>query len=62
MIRLKIKNKNIKEYARVMNCIDIDDAAKHQIIRNCARYSTMKKMRSGKFKVVAVIKETVSNQ
>lgn len=62
MIRLKIKNKNIKEYARVMNCIDIDDVAKQQIIRNCARYSTMKKMRSGKFKVVAVIKETVSNQ
>lgn len=59
---MKIKNKSIKEYARVMNCIDIDDTAKQQIIKNCARYSTIKKIRSGKFKIVAVIKETVSNQ
>ncbi len=50
----------LKEYVRVMNCLDIDEEAKKRIVRNCARYSTMKKVRSGKFKVTAVKKETFS--
>ncbi len=57
---MKTKNRALKEYVRVMNCIDIDEEAKKRIIKNCARYSTMKKVRSGKFKVVAVKKETFS--
>ncbi len=50
-------NNHINEYRRVMNCVDIDDTVKQQIITNCARYSTMKKIRSGKNKIIAVIKE-----
>ncbi len=53
---MKPKNQ-LKEYTRVMNCIDVDDAVKQQIIKNCARYSTMKKLRAGKYKIVAVKKE-----
>ncbi len=47
----------INEYRRVMNCVDIDETVKRQIITNCARYSTMKKIRAGKNKIIAVIKE-----
>ncbi len=50
-------NNQLKEYTRVMNCIDVDDAVKQQIIKNCARYSTMKKLRAGKYKIIAVKKE-----
>lgn len=57
---MKTKNSALKEYVRVMNCIDIDEEAKKRIIKNCARYSTMKKVRSGKFRVIAVKKETFS--
>ena len=47
----------LKEYIRVMNCVDVDDSVKRQIITNCARYSTMKKIRAGKFKITAVKKD-----
>ena len=50
-------NNRINEYRRVMNCVDVDDTVKQQIITNCARYSTMKKIRAGKYKLIAVIKE-----
>ncbi len=53
----KINNPHINEYARVMNCVDMDNAAKQRIIKNCARYSTLMKIRSGKFKIIAVKKE-----
>ncbi len=56
----KINNPHIKEYARVMNCVDMDDAAKQRIIRNCARYGTLMKIKSGKFKIIAVKKEKVT--
>ena len=55
---MKTKNRALKEYVRVMNCIDIDEEAKKRIVKNCARYSTVKKIKSGKFKIVAVKKET----
>ncbi len=48
---------HINEYKRIMNCIDVDNSVKQQIITNCARYSTMKKIRAGKYKITAVIKE-----
>lgn len=54
---MKTNNPHINEYARVMNCIDMDNAAKQRIIRNCARYGTLMKIKSGKFKVIAVKKE-----
>lgn len=56
----KINNPHIQEYARVMNCVDIDNAAKQRIIRNCARYGTLMKIKSGKFKIIAVKKEKVT--
>ena len=57
---MKINQRPFKEYVRVMSCIDIDEDAKKRIIRNCARYSTMKKVRTGKFKIIAVKKENFS--
>ena len=47
------------EYVRVMKSVDIDESVKQQIIRNCARYSTLRKIRAGKFKLVAVKKDNV---
>ncbi len=55
---MKTENRALKEYVRVMNCIDIDEEAKKRIVKNCARYSTVKKIKSGKFKIVAVKKES----
>ncbi len=60
MICMKTNNPHINEYARVMNCIDMDNAAKQRIIRNCARYGTLMKIKSGKFKVIAVKKEKMT--
>ncbi len=57
---MKNKDNALKEYVGVMSCIDIAEEAKKRIIKNCARYSTVKKIKSGKFKVVAVKKETFS--
>ena len=54
----KINNPLINEYARVMNCVDMDNAAKQRIIKNCARYGTLMKIKSGRFKLIAVKKET----
>lgn len=62
MISMKIKNQALSEYKRVMSCVDIDETAKQQIIKNCARYSTMKKIKSGKFKIVAVKKEKTTTK
>ncbi len=53
-------NSRISEFKRVINCVDIEDSAKQRIIKNCARYSTMKKLRSGKYRVIAVKKESSS--
>lgn len=57
---MKTNNPHINEYVRVMNCIDMDNAAKQRIIRNCARYGTLMKIKSGKFKVIAVKKEKMT--
>lgn len=57
---MKTKNGALNEYVRVMTCLDIDEEAKKRIINNCARYSTMKKLRAGKFRIIAVKKETFS--
>lgn len=40
-----------------MSCINIGEQAKQQIIKNCARYSTMKKIKAGRFKLTAVKKD-----
>ncbi len=55
-------NNKLKEYTRVMSSIDVEDAVKQQIITNCARYSTMKKIKAGKYKIIAVKKDTSTNE
>ena len=50
-------NNQLKEYRRVMDCITVDDAVKEQIIKNCALHSTLKRIKSTKYKVIAVAKE-----
>ncbi len=54
-------NRHISEYKRVMCSIDIEESAKQQIIKNCARYSTLNKIRSGRFKIIATVKEKTGN-
>lgn len=56
---MKPKNQ-LKEYVRVMSCIDVEDEVKQQIIKNCARHGTLKKIKAGKYKITAVIKEKSS--
>ncbi len=53
-----MKNKNYRqEFIRVMSCIDVEESVKQQIIHNCARYGTLKKIRAGKYKLIAVKKD-----
>lgn len=55
MIRMT-SNRQIKEYIRIMNGVRLDEEAKKRIVGNCARYCTMKEIKRGKFKLVAVKK------
>lgn len=48
--------KAFDKYRNVMNCVDISPEVKHQIIENCAKYSTIKKIRSRRYNVIAVVK------
>lgn len=52
-----VPNNNLKVYIRVLNSIDVDPAVKQQIIQNCARRSTLHKIKSSKFKITAVKKD-----
>lgn len=54
---MKTGNHAVNEFNRIMNCIILEEEAKNRIIKNCARYGTLQKIRSGKFTVTAVIKE-----
>lgn len=58
---MKPNNKHLNEYKRIMGCVDIEDSVKQQIVKNCARYSTLNKIKSGKFKIIAVKKEESTN-
>lgn len=58
---MKPKNQ-LKEYVRVMNCVDVEDEVKQQIIKNCARYSTLNKIKAGKYRIIAVKKETTAEK
>ncbi len=56
-----MKNNNYRsEYIRVMGKVDVDESVKQQIIRNCARYSTLNKIMAGKYKLTAVKKDSVT--
>ncbi len=49
-------SKAIRDYRRIMNSVDVAPEVKHQIIENCAKYSTFRKIKSRKFNIIAVIK------
>lgn len=46
------------EYIRIMSAVDVDDEIKQQIIKNCARRSTLNKIKSGIYKLTAIIKDS----
>lgn len=48
--------KTIEKYRNLMNGIDVTPEVRNQIIENCAKYSTYRKIRSHKYNIVAVIK------
>ncbi|MBR6784709.1 MAG: hypothetical protein IKM25_00495 [Clostridia bacterium] len=54
---MKIENKALKEYVRVMNNVDICEDKKQQIIRNCALYATSRRIRTRRYKITAVKKK-----
>lgn len=58
---MKPNNRHLSEYKRILSCVDVEESVKRQIIKNCARYSTFNKMKSGKYRIIAVIKEKTSN-
>ena len=51
---MRIKNKSIKSYISVMETLDMSEAKKQDIIRNCALYATSVKIKSGSYKIVPV--------
>lgn len=55
-------NNGLKEYIKIMNSLDIDDAVKAQIIKNCARHSTLHKIKLGKFKITVVKKDHTADK
>lgn len=57
-----LPNNKLREYVRVMKCVDVDESVKQQIIRNCARHGTLSKIKTGRFKAVAVKKDQTPDQ
>ncbi|MBE6820765.1 MAG: hypothetical protein E7516_06915 [Ruminococcaceae bacterium] len=58
-----MKNNNCRsEYIRAMGKVDVEESVKQQIIRNCARYSTLNKIKAGKYKLTAVKKEQTAEK
>ena len=58
---MRIENKALKEYARVMNSVDISEEKKQNIIRNCALYATSRRIKTRKFKIT-VVKEKETHE
>lgn len=56
-----MKHKHINCYVKVMKEIDIAPEAKQRIARNCARYSTLYKIKSGNFVITANRKEKTTD-
>lgn len=57
-----MKNNSINEYRRVMSSLCLNDEAKHRIARNCAKYSTLQKIKTGDFTVTAVKQDKTSDR
>ncbi len=56
-----MKKKYIKSYTRVMNHVDMSDEAKQRIAKNCARYSTLQKIKRGRFVITAIKTEKTTD-
>ena len=48
-----MKKKYIKSYTRVMSHVDMSDEAKQRIAKNCARYSTLHKIKRDRYVITA---------
>ncbi len=49
-------NPKIELYMKIMRGVDIEDSLRQQIVNNCARHATLNKIKSGKYKLIAVTK------
>lgn len=56
MINLK-RNNYINRYRQVMNSVTVDPDFTRQIIEHCAKYSTLKRMKTKKFRINVAKKE-----
>ena len=50
-----MKRKYINSYVRVMNDITMSEDAKKYIIRNCARYSTLQKIKNSSILLTTIL-------
>jgi hypothetical protein len=48
--------RSIKNYKRIMNSVDVAPEVKHQIIENCAKYATFRKIKTRRYNIIAVVK------
>lgn len=56
-----MKKKYINTYVSVMKEIDLNDEAKRRICKNCARHSTLHKIKNGRYTLTASAKEKTTN-
>ncbi len=51
---MRIKNRAIKNYIRVMDTLDMSEEKKQEIIHNCALYATSRKIKTRNYRIVSV--------
>lgn len=56
-----MKRRYIDSYVKVMNGITMSEDAKKCIIRNCARYSTLQKIKNNSFSITVNKKEKTTD-
>ncbi len=56
-----MKKRYIKSYKRVMNHVDMSEEAKQRIAKNCARYSTLRKIKRGRYVITAIKSEKTTD-
>ncbi len=56
-----MKRKYIDTYVSVMKEIELSDEAKQRICKNCARYSTLHKIKNGRYVLTASRKEKTTD-
>lgn len=56
-----MKRKYINTYVGVMKEMSLNEEAKQRICKNCARYSTLHKIKNGRYVVTASTKEKTTD-